>query len=225
MIAGWSGLLSRKALVKASKHLKEMCGQCNLMQPGSVPSILSACLVSLEPDSALRLMPDQFTPDERFSQASVNCQLSTPHDVTCTHILVFPTSATTQVKTILVKCIICLKSYKCLIIELLFLLQSSQTAFQEQHINGPGELGDVLFLGDEDMPEGIDDLQGFDIFSWQDTGPVHSPGNSPRRDSPSGMNPSSPTPDTSGSPYPSHTPARVSICSDSFYAVQVLLIR
>ena len=97
MISGWSGLLSRKALVKASKHLKEICGQCSLMQPGSVPSILSACLVSLEPDSALRLMPDQFTPDERFSQTSVNCQLSTPQDVTCTHILVFPTSATTQV--------------------------------------------------------------------------------------------------------------------------------
>lgn len=96
---GWSGLLSRKALVKASKHLKEICGQCNLLQTNNnVPSILSACLVSLEPDSALRLMPDQFTPDERFSQTSVNCQLSTPQDVTCTHILVFPTSATTQVR-------------------------------------------------------------------------------------------------------------------------------
>ncbi|XP_052125419.1 mediator of RNA polymerase II transcription subunit 13-like isoform X1 [Frankliniella occidentalis] len=180
-LKGWSGLLSRKALVKASKHLKEICGQCNLLQTNTVPSILSACLVSLEPDSALRLMPDQFTPDERFSQTSVNCQLSTPQDVTCTHILVFPTSATTQ---------------------------SSQTAFQEQHINGPGEL-DMVFLDEGDMPEGIDDLGGFDIFNWQDNGTgVHSPGNSPRRDSPSGMNPSSPTPDASGSPYPCHTPAR-----------------
>lgn len=82
-------------------HLKEICGQCSLLyQFCAVPSILSACLVSLEPDSALRLMPDQFTPDERFSQASVNSPLSTPQDVTCTHILVFPTSATTQVKLI-----------------------------------------------------------------------------------------------------------------------------
>lgn len=94
---GWSWLLSRKSLLKASKHLKEICAQCNLMYPNNVPSVLSACLVSLEPDSVLRLMPDQFTPDERFSQASVNCQLSTPQDVSCTHILVFPTSATTQV--------------------------------------------------------------------------------------------------------------------------------
>lgn len=96
--AGWSWLLSRKSLLKASKHLKEICQQCNRSYPHDVPCILSACLVSLEPDSCLRLMPDQFTPDERFSQQSVKCQLSTPQDVTCTHILVFPTSATTQVR-------------------------------------------------------------------------------------------------------------------------------
>lgn len=123
-------MLSRKHLLKASKHLKEICSQCSLMCPTSVPCILSACLVSLESDSALRLMPDQFTPDERFSQASVASQLSTPQDVTCTHILVFPTSATTQ---------------------------SSQTAFQEQHINGP-DLGDDELLNalTDDMPEGND---------------------------------------------------------------------
>jgi mediator of RNA polymerase II transcription subunit 13 len=100
-LKGWSWLLSRKALLKASKHLKEICGQCSLLYPSAAPCVLSACLVSLEPDSTLRLMADQFTPDERFSQASVNCQLSTPQDVTCTHILVFPTSATTQVKNYL----------------------------------------------------------------------------------------------------------------------------
>lgn len=95
---GWSWLLSRKALMKASRHLKESCGQCSLLyQKSDVPSVVSACLVSLEPDSSLRLMTDQFTPDERFSQASVACQLSTPRDVSATHILVFPTSATTQV--------------------------------------------------------------------------------------------------------------------------------
>lgn len=96
-VSGWSSLLSRKSLGKASKQLKEICGQCSLLSSSDVPCILSACLVSLEADSTLRVMPDQFTPDERFSHASVNCHLSTPHDVTCTHILVFPTSATTQV--------------------------------------------------------------------------------------------------------------------------------
>lgn len=96
-LKGWSWLLSKQNLLKASKHLKDICEQCSLMYPHAVPSILSACLVTLEPDSNLRVMPDQFTPDERFSQISMQSPLSTPQDVTCTHILVFPTSAITQV--------------------------------------------------------------------------------------------------------------------------------
>lgn len=157
-LKGWSFLLSRKNLLKASKYLKEICNQCSLLYPNTVPCIMSACLVSLEADSTLRLMPDQFTPDERFSQASVNSQLSTPQDVTCTHILVFPTSATTQ---------------------------SSQTAFQEQQINGP-ELGDEFFADlDDDMPDGIDNMNDFtDIFNWPEPGAggVSSPTGSPRRE-------------------------------------------
>jgi mediator of RNA polymerase II transcription subunit 13 len=89
---GWSVLLSRKALKRASKELREMC-----CWHSDVPSILSACLVSMEPDSNLRLMTDQYTPDERFGQTASNCQLSTPRDTSCTHILVFPTSAKAQV--------------------------------------------------------------------------------------------------------------------------------
>lgn len=160
-LKGWSWLLSKKSLSKASKHLKEVCNQCSLMYPANVPCILSACLVSLEPDSTLRLMPDQFTPDERFSQVSVNSQLSTPQDVTCTHILVFPTSATTT---------------------------SSQTAFQETHINGP-DLGDEeLFVGmlrDDDLADGMDDADFGDIFNvWHESGPGggQSPNGSPRRE-------------------------------------------
>ncbi|XP_056640705.1 mediator of RNA polymerase II transcription subunit 13-like isoform X1 [Diorhabda sublineata] len=157
-LKGWSWLLSRKNLLKASKQLKEICNQCSMMYPNSVPCILSACLVSLEPDSVLRLMPDQFTPDERFSQVSVNSQLSTPQDVSCTHILVFPTSATTQ---------------------------SSQTAFQEQHITA--DLGDDGLFSpfDEDMPEGIDGMNDFhDIFNWTEIVPGggQSPPGSPRRE-------------------------------------------
>lgn len=96
-VAGWSWLLSRKHLVRASAMLRDICGSCSVLYPGGVPCILSACLVSTEPDSCLRLMADRFTPDERFSQASIQSHLHTPRDVTATHILVFPTSATTQV--------------------------------------------------------------------------------------------------------------------------------
>ncbi|XP_044759811.1 mediator of RNA polymerase II transcription subunit 13 isoform X2 [Coccinella septempunctata] len=157
-LKGWSWLLSKKNLLKASQHLKELCTQCSLMYPSSVPCILSACLVSLEPDTTLRLMPDEFTPDERFSQVSVNSQLSTPQDVSCTHILVFPTSATTQ---------------------------SSQTAFQEQHITP--ELGDeeIFIALNDDMPECIDGMNDFsDIFNWTDSGAGggQSPNGSPRRE-------------------------------------------
>lgn len=93
-LKGWSTLLSHKSLIQASKNLKEMCKQCAYLFPGDAPCILSACLVSMEPDSSFRLMPDMFTPDERFGQNSQNCSLSTPQDLTCTHILVFPISAT-----------------------------------------------------------------------------------------------------------------------------------
>lgn len=96
-LKGWSWLLSKPNLVKASKHLKDICKQCSVMYSQAVPSIWSACLVTLEPDSNFRVMPDQFTPDERFSQRSTQSPLSTPQDVTCTHILVFPTSAISQV--------------------------------------------------------------------------------------------------------------------------------
>jgi len=185
-LKGWSWLLSRKSLLKASKHLKEICGQCSLSYPHDVPCILSACLVSLEPDSCLRLMPDQFTPDERFSQQSVKCQLSTPQDVTCTHILVFPTSATTQ---------------------------SSQTAFHEQQINGP-ELGDdELFSAlNDDMPEGMGDFN--DIFStWPETeadaGGGRSPGGGRGGDSSQAGSPSCMTgADDHHSPYPCNGPSR-----------------
>ncbi|XP_022903442.1 mediator of RNA polymerase II transcription subunit 13 isoform X2 [Onthophagus taurus] len=128
-LKGWSHLLSGKNLQKASKHLKEICTQCSLTYPSTVPCILSACLVSLEPDSVLRLLPDQFTPDERFSQISINSQLSTPQDVTCTHVLVFPTSATTQ---------------------------STQSTFQETHLD-TGDLGDDELFPVDEIDE-IDDL-------------------------------------------------------------------
>ncbi|XP_026747536.1 mediator of RNA polymerase II transcription subunit 13 [Trichoplusia ni] len=140
-LKGWSWLLSRKHLVRASATLRDICGSCAVLAPGGVPCILSACLVSTEPDSCLRLMADRFTPDERFSQASIQSHLHTPRDVTATHILVFPTSATTQ---------------------------SNQMPFEPPMANG--EDGDMMFLnvdmGDEDMGEdNMTDLLIGDMFN------------------------------------------------------------
>ncbi|XP_041976990.1 mediator of RNA polymerase II transcription subunit 13 isoform X2 [Aricia agestis] len=151
-LRGWSWLLSRPNLQRASSTLRELCGSCARV-PGAAPCVLSACLVSTEPDSCLRLMADRFTPDERFSQASIQSHLHTPRDVTATHILVFPTSATTQ---------------------------SNHMPFEPQLPNG--EDNDML-LGlemDEDIgEENICELVGIsDMFM----GFGDSPRNSPRRD-------------------------------------------
>lgn len=100
----WASLMSKRSLLNYSRHLNERCHQCTVLPPQETVSILSACLVSLEPDSKLRIMPDQLMPikpspssdvDER--QASFNkCPLNTPEDASATHILVFPTSASIQ---------------------------------------------------------------------------------------------------------------------------------
>ena len=92
----WSSLLSKKSLLRYSRELREMCQQCSYLSPFDQPAIFSACLISLEADTTLRVFPDHYTPDERFSSSCNTCSLSTPEDATCTHILVFPTSATTQ---------------------------------------------------------------------------------------------------------------------------------
>ena len=88
----WANLLSKKALLKFSKQLKEKCKQCSYLPNYEMPSILSACFTSLEPDSNLRVFADQFTESETAN----SCLLSTPEEATTTHILVFPTSSTTQ---------------------------------------------------------------------------------------------------------------------------------
>ena len=100
-------MLSRKSLTRFSKQLREMCRHCQHLSASEMPTILSACLVSLEPDTSHRLMFDQCTPEDG-SQKPSSGALSTPHDASCTHVMVFPTSATTQ---------------------------CSQTAFQQEHIN------------------------------------------------------------------------------------------
>ncbi|GFR23142.1 mediator of RNA polymerase II transcription subunit 13 [Trichonephila clavata] len=123
-LKAWASLLNRKSLQSYSKHLKDICNQCSISGINDGPSILSACLVSLGPDSALRIMHDQFTPDDRFSSSRYKtCCLNTPEDATCTHILVFPTSAITQ---------------------------SSQATFHQEHIDPLPN--DLFELDDDDLP-------------------------------------------------------------------------
>lgn len=64
----WSSLISKKALLRYSKNLKEKCTQCKNQGAHDAPLILSACLISVEADTALRVFSDQYTPDDRFSR-------------------------------------------------------------------------------------------------------------------------------------------------------------
>ncbi|CAG0914144.1 unnamed protein product [Notodromas monacha] len=135
-LKSWASLLSKKALVRWRKRLRELCAQCACLST-EAPGIASACLVSLEPDAVNRVLPDQFTPDERFGQGSGGNHLSTPQDVSCTHMLVFPTSAMTR---------------------------SSQVTFHDQHINPMEEdFGDDDFFNQLNQEE-FGDIANF--FDW-----------------------------------------------------------
>lgn len=104
-----------------------MCG----ISAADTPSILSACLVAMEPQGSFVIMPGEAVTKGAAPRCSLrglelNCrssslladsvstgsvfgrsttlnmqtsQLSTPQDTSCTHILVFPTSAMVQVNT------------------------------------------------------------------------------------------------------------------------------
>lgn len=96
----WSILLGECSLQNISRQLKEACRMCGISAADS-PSILSACLVAMEPQGSFNVMPDAVTMGSVFGRSTAlnlqTSQLSTPQDASCTHILVFPTSATTQV--------------------------------------------------------------------------------------------------------------------------------
>ncbi|XP_067113442.1 mediator of RNA polymerase II transcription subunit 13a [Osmerus mordax] len=96
----WSILLSRRNLQSLSRRLKEMCRMCGI-SASDTPSILSACLVAMEPQGSFVIMPDSVSTGSVFGRSTTlnmqTSQLSTPQDTSCTHILVFPTSAFVQV--------------------------------------------------------------------------------------------------------------------------------
>ncbi|VDL81075.1 unnamed protein product [Nippostrongylus brasiliensis] len=89
----WTYLLNKTALKRHSARLKEVCTACAQM-PGctGTPSILSACLVSTEPEPYLRMFPG-FTSSDAYSKKA---RSSLPEDTNVTHIMVFPTSADIQ---------------------------------------------------------------------------------------------------------------------------------
>lgn len=95
-LKGWSGLLSKKNIQRCSRRMRDMCSQCTNQSEGDYPAIVSACLISFEQHHSFSVMHDCVKSEEK--QRS-NCLLQTPRDASCSHILVFPTSATAQANT------------------------------------------------------------------------------------------------------------------------------
>uniref|UniRef100_A0A667YDZ0 Mediator of RNA polymerase II transcription subunit 13 n=1 Tax=Myripristis murdjan TaxID=586833 RepID=A0A667YDZ0_9TELE len=95
----WSSLLGEHSLHSIGRQLREACRMCGISAADS-PTILSACLVAMEPQGSFVVMPDAVTMGSVFGRSTAlnlqTSQLNTPQDASCTHILVFPTSATTQ---------------------------------------------------------------------------------------------------------------------------------
>lgn len=84
----WTHLLNKTSLLRYSGSLKDICGACRSM-PSVIgtPAILSACLITLEPEPSIRIMPE-FHDQELSTKKSFLFQ--TPGDLSCTHILTFP---------------------------------------------------------------------------------------------------------------------------------------
>ncbi|KAH3888561.1 hypothetical protein DPMN_012599, partial [Dreissena polymorpha] len=96
-LKGWSGLLSKKNIQKCNKRMRDMCSQCTHQVEGEHPTIVSACLISFEQHRSFNLMPECVKAESEKQRR--NCPLQTPRDASCSHILVFPTSATAQAST------------------------------------------------------------------------------------------------------------------------------
>lgn len=96
VFTGWSGLLSKKNIHSSSLRMRKNCEQCTYQTEGDFPTIVSACLISFEQHRSFNVMPDCVKAEEKQRR---NCPLQTPKDASCSHILVFPTSATAQANT------------------------------------------------------------------------------------------------------------------------------
>jgi len=93
-VVGWSAILSRRSLRASNEKLRAACTTCRLLTDAAVPCVVSACVISTELHPSIHIMLDAVKPDDNQRARK---QMSTPNDSSCTHILVFPTSATAQV--------------------------------------------------------------------------------------------------------------------------------
>ncbi len=101
-LRGWGCLLSKKNLQRVCNEFKEQCESCNVFGNMEMPSILSACLISMESCENICIYPESYSREDKLAAAALNGQqlssnhLAQSYGVSCTHILTFPASAIIQ---------------------------------------------------------------------------------------------------------------------------------
>ncbi len=103
-LKAWGCLLSKKNLQRVCSQLKESCDTCNVLGNMEMPSILSACLISMETCDNICIYPEAYSKEDKSAAAALNGQqlaanhAAQAHGISCTHILTFPASAIVQIQ-------------------------------------------------------------------------------------------------------------------------------
>ncbi len=103
---GWGIILSKKNLVRCATLIRDSCPMCHILRCHDQPVILSACLISMETHPSLTVLPESLELGEIRGTQPPNTNTTTIpsggqvlDDVSVTHILTLPTSASVQVRT------------------------------------------------------------------------------------------------------------------------------
>jgi mediator of RNA polymerase II transcription subunit 13 len=104
-LKSWGIILSKKNLVRCATLIRDSCPMCHILRCHDQPVILSACLISMETHPSLTILPESLELGEiRGTQAPNNNTTTMQNggqvldDVSVTHILTLPTSASVQVR-------------------------------------------------------------------------------------------------------------------------------
>jgi hypothetical protein len=102
---GWGIILSKKNLVRCATLIRDSCPMCHILRCHDQPVILSACLISMETHPSLTVLPESLELGEIRGTQPPNTNTTTIpsggqvlDDVSVTHILTLPTSASVQVR-------------------------------------------------------------------------------------------------------------------------------
>ena len=97
--------MSKKNLVRCATLIRDSCSMCHILRCHDQPVILSACLISMETHPSLTVLPESLELGEiRGTQVPNNNPTTIQNsgqildDVSVTHILTLPTSASVQVR-------------------------------------------------------------------------------------------------------------------------------